>query len=97
MTLPTRNEPNRLHSGCPECGLWDGALYIGKGEWTYCLEHRTVWIDGSNLTSGWQRQTEDEQRAEYERIGLGDFRHVREREMPDQPPVLIEQDADIPF
>jgi hypothetical protein len=75
-TTPARHEPDALHSGCPECGLFDGSLYIGRGEWAYCLEHRTKWMDGVNLTGGWRHEAEDEQRAEYERIGLGDFRHV---------------------
>jgi hypothetical protein len=71
-----RHEPDWLHHGCPECGLWDGSLYISRGEWAYCLEHRTMWMDGSNLTSGWRKQTEDEQRAIYDGLGLSEFRHV---------------------
>jgi hypothetical protein len=78
-TTPARHEPDQLHGGCPECGLWDGAIYIGKGEWSYCLVHRTRWMDGSNNTSGWVHQTEDEQRAVYDRIGLGGFEHVKVR------------------
>jgi hypothetical protein len=85
-TTPTRHEANPLHRGCPECGSYDGSLYIGKGEGltqdavatalAYCLTHRTKWMDGANVTSGWREQTEDGQRAEYDRIGLGDFREV---------------------
>jgi hypothetical protein len=72
----TRHEPDALHSGCPECGLWDEDIVIGKGEWGYCLVHRTKWMNGSKLTSRWKHQTEDEQRAEYERIGLAGFHEV---------------------
>jgi hypothetical protein len=86
-TTPTRHEPNPLHRGCPECGFYDGSLYIGKGEWAYCLTHRTKWMDGANVTSGWREQTEDGQRAEYDRLGLGDFRHI-ERIRYGQEPTL---------
>jgi len=49
---------------------------VGKGHWAFCSEHRKTWTIGSNLFSNWKDQTEDEQRARYDEIGLGDFEHV---------------------
>ena len=72
---PARHGPNPLHRGCPECGSYDGSLYIGKGNWRYCLTHRTKWMHHIDSASqaGWREQTEDEQRAEYQRLDLGEY------------------------
>ncbi len=39
-------------------------------------EHRTKWYVGYNLFSSWRDQTEDEQRALYDEVGMGDFERV---------------------
>ena len=62
--------------GCPKCGASHGIANVGRGHWGYCSEHRAKWSIGSNLFSSWRLQTEDEQRAIYNEIGLGDFYEV---------------------
>lgn len=67
---------NSHFGGCPQCANSDGCVNVGKGHWFYCLEHRVKWFAGSNLFSSWRDETEAEQRARYDEIGLGDFVHV---------------------
>src|SRR5262249_7630345 len=43
----------------------------------YCKEHKTSWCAGSNLFSSWRYQTEAEQRAIWDEIGLNDFEDVK--------------------
>jgi hypothetical protein len=64
---------------CPDCETPGSYYYanVGRCHWFYCEEHKTQWLAGSNLFSSWQHQTEEVQRAEYDRIGLGEFRHVK--------------------
>lgn len=42
---------------CPVCGRHDGYLNVGPQHWFYCKRHKTKWLAGSNLFSGWR--TED--------------------------------------
>jgi hypothetical protein len=63
---------------CPDCATVGTYPYtnIGRGHWFYCADHKTVWFVGSNLFSSWKFETEAEQQAEYDRIGMSTFRHV---------------------
>jgi hypothetical protein len=66
-----------LHFGlCPTCHRTDGYLNVGRGHWFVCHEHRAKWFAGANLISSWRDQSEAEQRAAYERVGLHEYRHV---------------------
>ena len=65
---------------CPECGKSDGCINIGRAHWFYCTEHKIRWCIGWNLFSGWQYETEDQQRETYERLDFGTFRTIE----PDQ-------------
>ena len=69
--------------GCPSCGASYGIVNVGRGHWGYCSEHRAKWHIGSSLFSSWRMQTEDEQRAIYNKIGLGDFNTVEPLHMLD--------------
>ena len=44
--------------GCPSCGLNDGFLNVGRDHWAYCRRHKTRWLIGSNLFSGWRHEDE---------------------------------------
>lgn len=61
---------------CPECGSDDGYINAGRDHYFICKEDRLYWHIGSNLFESWRRQTEEEQRAEWDRIGMDDFRKV---------------------
>ena len=61
---------------CPTCKSNDGYINIGKGHWFYCREHRVRWFVGSNLISTWRDETEDEQRAQYDRLGFAEFHRI---------------------
>ena len=65
--------PNYL-GGCPECGGNDGYLNVGRGHVMVCATHRVRWSGGYNLFSSWEGETEDQQRAAFERVA--DFRVV---------------------
>jgi hypothetical protein len=62
--------------GCPKCGGTDGFTNVGRSHWCYCQDHKTRWCIGANLFSNWRDETEDEQRAAYNKIGLGEFEEV---------------------
>jgi hypothetical protein len=63
--------------GCPECYASDGYINIGREHVFYCADHKTAWSAGFNLFSSWRNETEDEQRAEYDRLGFGEFAKVQ--------------------
>lgn len=58
--------------GCSDCGDVDGYVNAGRTHRAYCLAHKTSWIVGSNLFSGWQDETEDEQRAKWDGVFTDD-------------------------
>ena len=62
--------------GCPECGKNDGYLNTGRTHVFMCKTHRTSWIAGSNLFSSWRNETEAEQRAKWDEVGMEDFKRV---------------------
>jgi hypothetical protein len=63
---------------CPHCHNNDGYLNVGRGHWFVCHEHKVKWLVGSNLFSSWRYQTEDEQRAIYDKYNLSSYTEVRE-------------------
>src|SRR5262245_9394249 len=62
---------------CPICHKTDGCANAGRSHIFYCNEHKTSWCVGSNLFSGWRKQTEEEQRKIWNEIGLEEFQDVR--------------------
>jgi hypothetical protein len=67
--------------GCPHCGGNDGYTNVGRCHWFFCKAHKTKWLFGSNIFSGWRWETEDEQRCRYNEIGMGEYTEV---ELPHQ-------------
>jgi hypothetical protein len=65
---------------CPSCDNPGETTYpytnAGRSHWFYCETHKTRWWGGANLFSSWKRETEEEQQAEIDRIGLLEFREV---------------------
>jgi hypothetical protein len=61
---------------CPVCHKTDGFANAGRTHIFFCREHRTRWVIGSNLFSCWRDETEEEQRALYDRLELGEFEEV---------------------
>jgi hypothetical protein len=61
---------------CPICHKTDGYINVGSSQWFYCAEHKTCWLFGINLFSSFQRQTEKEKRAIYDKLGFETFRQV---------------------
>lgn len=53
---------------CPTCLNTDGYINIGRVHWFVCHEHRARWCIGSNLSSTWMDQTEDDWARDCERI-----------------------------
>ena len=62
---------------CPVCHETDSCVNAGRSHRFYCKEHKTSWCVGSNLFSSWRGQTEAEQRAIWDEIGLNDFEDVK--------------------
>jgi hypothetical protein len=75
---------------CPVCHETDGYANAGRSHRFYCREHKTSWCVGSNLFSSWRDQTEAEQRAIWDEIGLDDFEDVE----PYFPPECVAFAAD---
>jgi hypothetical protein len=69
--------------GCPKCGGNDGYTNVGRSHWCCCQEHKTKWCIGANLFDSWREETEEEQRAAYNKIGLGVFEEVEPLQMRD--------------
>jgi hypothetical protein len=61
---------------CPRCHKADGYINIGRGQWCYCIKHRTTWSPGSNLCIFWRSQTLNEQRAIYAALDFDNFEEV---------------------
>ena len=52
--------------GCPYCGANDGYMNVEREHWFICNRHKTKWLIGSNLFSGWKDEDETEwTRNEY--------------------------------
>jgi hypothetical protein len=58
---------------CPHCHNHDGYINIGSSHWFICDEHKVMWCIGSNLFSSWREETEDEQRAIYDKHGIDGY------------------------
>ena len=70
-------DADRYYFGvCPRCHHTDGYVNAGSTHIFICREHKTRWIVGSNLMSSWRNETQDEQRALYDQIGVGEFEEV---------------------
>ena len=44
--------------GCPHCGANDGYMNVEREHWCVCNRHKTNWLVGSNLFSGWKDEDE---------------------------------------
>ena len=62
---------------CPTCHRTNGFINVGSGHWYFCSEHKTAWCIGSNLFSCWRDETPEQQKAEYDRLGFGEYEEVR--------------------
>lgn len=93
--------------GCPKCGKTDGYINIGRSHWFSCEKHKTKWCIGSNLFSSWKDETEEEQRAIFDKLGFGNFKEVEPihddtgqheaKEVPSPSPLPDQLDEEIPF
>jgi hypothetical protein len=72
----SRDPDDAYFGACPECGTQGPYTNAGRTHWFYCSKHKTRWCEGANLFSSWRHETKEEQRAEWERIGIGEFREV---------------------
>jgi hypothetical protein len=75
-SVSEQEEADSYFGLCPTCRKTDGYLNVGRSHWFFCKEHEKKWWAGANLFSGWREETEDEQRREYEAVGLGRFEEV---------------------
>ena len=53
---PTTDE---TFGGCPHCGRNNGYLNVGRDHWFICDRHKTKWLAGSNLFTGWRDEGEE--------------------------------------
>lgn len=63
---------------CPTCHTNDGYINVGQAHWFLCKEHRVKWCAAWNLFSSWMDETEEEQRKEYEELGLDTYTTIEE-------------------
>jgi hypothetical protein len=77
MIQPGRDSREVLdYFGCPECGQPSDYTNARSTHIGYCLPCQVSWIIGANLFSSWQYETEDEQRAQYEQLGIPRMRRL---------------------
>lgn len=75
--IPLEQDAAVVHFGvCPDCGYTDGYTNAGSTHVFFCRTCRTRWTVGCNLFSDWKQETEEEQRARWNEIGLEGFREV---------------------
>jgi hypothetical protein len=73
VATPTEHCSDPYFGVCPICRTADGYANVGRSHWFFCQEHQKKWCAGSNIFSDWRQETEEEQRKQYESIGLGRF------------------------
>ena len=73
---PNQLATDRQFGVCPECGKTDGYLNTGRTHVFMCKTHRTSWVAGANLFSDWRHETEAEQLAKWDEIGMEDFERM---------------------
>jgi hypothetical protein len=59
---------------CPTCHKNDGYINIGTEQWFICEAHKVMWCIGSDVFSGWMSETEVEQRALREKLGIREYK-----------------------
>lgn len=69
---------------CPTCHKNDGYVNIGNGHWYICKEHKVMWYIGSNLFSSTMDETEEEQKEQFEKLGLENFEHIQPEHWSDE-------------
>jgi hypothetical protein len=74
---------------CPHCLNHDGYLNVNRVHYFKCDEHRTYWIFGDNIFSGWREETEEQWQANI--ALLETFREVE----PIHPRPIPERQRDI--
>ncbi len=101
VTLP---QPDPDFGGCPRCGRNDGFLNVGSDHWAYCRRHKTRWLIGSNLFSGWRHEDETmwlRNRYRLDECGVVDPVFPKRQDDPpangSQAERLFDDDMDIPL
>jgi len=72
----TCDEDDGYFGVCPFCHKNDGHINVGRSHWFLFHQHKVKWCVGANLLSSWRGQTQDEQRAIYNRLGVGTYREL---------------------
>jgi hypothetical protein len=78
----TFDDDDEHFGACPVCGQGGRYLNVGRGHWFYCSDHKISWFAGSNLFSSWRHETEDEQRAQFDSLGMEAFEDVSGLDVP---------------
>ena len=75
--LPFKPRPttDEYFGGCPHCGQNDGYMNVERDHWLICHRHKTKWLAGSNLFSGWRH--EDEETWKRNRFKLSGYMVVK--------------------
>ncbi len=81
--LPEPDNIDDTFGLCPECGRYNDCLNVGRSHWFYCHTHKTKWLIGANLFSGWRDEDETIWGANNKR--LEEYREVH--------PVFLEHPA----
>jgi hypothetical protein len=63
---------------CPTCHKNDGYINSGKSHWFMCVEHRVKWCPAANLFSSWMYETAEEQREQWDKIGMDTYTTIEE-------------------
>jgi hypothetical protein len=61
---------------CPTCHKNDGYINAGSSHWFFCKEHRVKWCPAANLFSSWMFETKEEQRQQWEELGMDTFTEI---------------------
>jgi hypothetical protein len=79
VTFPEPGSWDDYFGVCPICQRQNGCRSIGRDHWFVCDTHKMKWWVGSNLFSSWRDQTEEELRANMDKL-------ARYREVEVAPP-----------
>ena len=74
VTFKPRLTTDEYFGGCPHCRQNDGYMNIEREHWFFCDRHKTKWLVGANLFSGWL--TEDEETWKRNGYKLAEYMSV---------------------
>jgi len=73
----TRQQYDGYFGRCPLCNNTDGYVNVESSHWFFCSERKVMWCAGANVFSSWQNETEEEQKRNWDQLGLDKYEQIQ--------------------